>query len=91
MTFVYPEENEALGLARGWLEHISVRAPWRRHGLATALIARSLHDLRALGLAEAALGVDAENVTGALSVYEAMGFRRDRTHLSYRKTFSVEA
>jgi mycothiol synthase len=85
MTFVSPDENETLGIARGWLDHISVRRPWRRRGLASALIARAMLDLRERGLTEAALGVDAENPTGALSVYEALGFGRVRTGIAYRK------
>ena len=89
MTFVWPAENEALGLSRGWLEHISVRRPWRRRGLASALIADALRGLRDAGLEEAALGVDAENVSGALRVYEAIGFRRVRTGVSFRKAFSA--
>jgi mycothiol synthase len=90
MTFVWPTENEALGLSRGWLEHISVRRPWRRRGLASALIADALRALRDAGLEEAALGVDAENVSGALRVYEAIGFHRARIGVSYRKTFVVD-
>ena len=90
MNFIWADENETLGLRRGWLEHISVRRPWRRRGLASALIAQSLHTLRAAGMTEAALGVDAENLTGALRVYESMGFRRLRTGVSYRKSFRVE-
>jgi len=90
MTFVWPTENEALGLSRGWLEHISVRRPWRRRGLASALIADALRGLRDAGLEEAALGVDAENVSGALRVYEGLGFRRVRTGVSYRKAFTVD-
>jgi mycothiol synthase len=90
MTFVWPTENEALGVSRGWLEHISVRRAWRRRGLASALIADALRALRDAGLQEAALGVDAENVSGALRVYEAIGFRRARTGLSYRKMFVVD-
>jgi mycothiol synthase len=90
MTCVFPAENAELGINRGWLEHISVRRPWRRRGLASALIARSLRILADRGLEQAALGVDAENPTGALSVYEAMGFRRHRTGVSYRKEFTVD-
>ena len=37
-----PEQNAALGVQRGWLESVFTRRPWRRRGLATALIARSL-------------------------------------------------
>lgn len=90
MSFIWSDENETLGLRRGWLEHISVRRPWRRRGLASALIAQSLHALRRAGMTEAALGVDAENLTGALRVYEALGFRRLRTGVSYRKSFRVD-
>ncbi|HEY7131321.1 MAG TPA: GNAT family N-acetyltransferase [Candidatus Limnocylindrales bacterium] len=90
MPFVYPDENAAIGVQRGWLDHISVRRPWRRRGLASALIARSLVALRERGLVEAALGVDAENVSGALRVYEAMGFRRHRTAVSYWKEFTAD-
>jgi ribosomal protein S18 acetylase RimI-like enzyme len=37
------------------------------------------------GIAEAALGVDAENTSGALRIYESLGFRRYRTGINYRK------
>jgi mycothiol synthase len=90
LPFVFPNENETLGQSRGWLEHISVRRPWRRRGLASALIARALVELRARGLREVALGVDAENPTGALRVYEALGFHRARTGVSYRKAFTPD-
>ena len=84
-TMVFQNDNERLGIKRGWLEHISVRRPWRKRGLASALIARSMRRLRDAGLTEAALGADAENLTGAVRVYEALGFRRVRTSASYRK------
>jgi ribosomal protein S18 acetylase RimI-like enzyme len=89
MNFVWPEENARLGLSRGWLEHVSVRRPWRKRGLATALIAGSLRLLKDLDLEEAALGADAENLTGAVHVYEALGFRRVRTAANYRKPVEV--
>ncbi|HEX2756643.1 MAG TPA: GNAT family N-acetyltransferase [Candidatus Limnocylindrales bacterium] len=90
MTFVWPKENEVLDMRRGWFEHISVRRPWRRQGLASALIADSLRGLEAAAMTEAALGVDAENVSGALRVYEAMGFHRTRIGVSYRKAFTSD-
>ncbi len=89
LNFVFPDENERLGVRRGWLEHVSVRRPWRKRGLASALIARSMLLLRDLGLAEAALGADAENLTGAVRLYEALGFRRARTAARYRKTIDL--
>ncbi len=85
LNFIFPSENERLGINRGWLEHISVRRPWRRRGLAGALIVDSLRMFRDMGLQEAALGVDAENLSGALRLYESFGFRRHQTGISYRK------
>ncbi|HET9435740.1 MAG TPA: GNAT family N-acetyltransferase [Candidatus Limnocylindrales bacterium] len=89
MNFVFRDENAELGLSRGWLEHVSVRRPWRKRGLASALMTRSMQRLRDLGLAEAALGADAENLSGAVRLYESLGFRRVRTAASYRKELSI--
>lgn len=91
MNFVFPAENARLGLSRGWLEHVSVRRPWRQRGLASALMVRSMQRLRDLGLAEAALGADAENLSGAVRLYEALGFRRIRTAANYQKAIELPA
>lgn len=82
---VYAEENERLETNVGWLDQVSVRRPWRRKGLGAAVIAASLRVLRDRGLDEASLGVDAENPTGALALYERLGFTRHRAFRIYRK------
>jgi mycothiol synthase len=84
-SFISDEENERFGRKRGYTEHVSVRRPWRRHGLARALIAASFPLLRARGMTEAGLGVDTENVSGALSVYEKCGFRPVNRTTTYRR------
>jgi mycothiol synthase len=84
-TWIWKEENEILGVRRGWLESVSVRRPWRRRGLAKALISASLVGLRERGMEEALLGVDAENPNGALALYEGMGFEVKVQAMSYRK------
>jgi mycothiol synthase len=86
-SWIWRTENEGLGVRRGWLEHISVRRPWRRRGLARAIIADSLRRLRAAGMDEAMLGVDAENPTGALGLYESMGFVVKDRGATYRKAW----
>jgi mycothiol synthase len=79
LNAIYTEENEELGIRRGWLDSVFTRRAWRRRGLATALIVRSLHLLRERGMEIAALGVDADNPSGALGLYESVGFAvRDR-------------
>ena len=72
--FISPDENARFGVKRGWCENISTRTPWRGRGVASALIVRALRELRARGMTEAALGVDAQNETGALRLYRRMGF-----------------
>jgi GNAT superfamily N-acetyltransferase len=75
LSFVNADENAATGRSRGYTEDIAVRRPWRRKGLASALLADSLRALRALGLREAALSVDAESPSRALQLYKNLGFR----------------
>lgn len=80
-----PDQNARLGIEIGWLEHVSVRRAWRGRGVANALIVASLHALRERGMAIASLGVDGENLTGALRLYEQLGFRRHETWITYRR------
>jgi GNAT superfamily N-acetyltransferase len=73
-THFNAEESERSGRRRGWTEDISTRREWRKQGVASALIAASLRQLRSLGFDEAALGVDTDNPNRALRVYESLGF-----------------
>ena len=76
---IRPAENEALGIRRGWLNSVYTRRPWRKRGLASALINRSLTLLRERGMTSAILGVDADNPSGAFGLYGSAGFEvRDR-------------
>ncbi len=87
-NWIWPEENATIGVARGWLEHISVRRPWRRRGLGRAITAEALRRLAAAGMTEASLGVDAENPTGALGLYEGLGFEVRQRWLTYRRSLA---
>jgi len=78
-------ENEAMGRRRGWLESVFVRRAWRRRGLAQALVTRSLEVLHERGMDHAMLGVDADNPTGAVGVYERAGFVVVNSSTAYRK------
>jgi ribosomal protein S18 acetylase RimI-like enzyme len=59
----------------GWIEAIGVIPAWRGRGVASALLVKSLQLFQAEGLPRAALDVDAQNPTGALSLYEKHGFQ----------------
>ena len=84
-------ENEALGIRRGWLASVFTRRRWRRRGLAHALIAESLLRLRDRGMTSAGLGVDAENGTGALGLYERLGFEVEYRSTAWRKPLASPA
>src|SRR5689334_20893504 len=60
-NWIWPEENETLGVKRGWLEHVSVRRPWRRRGLGRAITKLSLERFREAGMTDAMLGMDTQN------------------------------
>jgi ribosomal protein S18 acetylase RimI-like enzyme len=85
LSFIDKDQNEIYGRKRGYTENICVRRPWRRQGLAKALIASSLLALKDRGMTEAGLGVDAENTSGALNLYEFMGYRVVKKSTIYRK------
>jgi len=85
LNFIDVKENTAFGHLRGYTETICVRRPWRRLGLARALIARSFEVLKAQGMTEASLGVDAQNPNGARQLYESMGFVTVKEFVTYRK------
>jgi mycothiol synthase len=87
-NWIWPTENAQLGVERGWLEHISVRRPWRRRGLARAITVESLRLLRERCTADAMLGVDADNPNGALGLYEGLGFMVDQRSAAYRRALS---
>jgi ribosomal protein S18 acetylase RimI-like enzyme len=72
------------GAVRGLLDGVATRAPYRRRGLARALVVRSLHALRERGAADAYLGVDLQNPNQALTLYESCGFRVVSSGLVYR-------
>lgn len=78
-------QNEVLGRRRGFTEFISVGAPWRRRGLARALVVRALAAQRDAGMTESELGVDTDSPHGAPRLYEACGFRVVKRNAVYRK------
>jgi mycothiol synthase len=89
VNIIDTEENEALDRRRGLLAGVFVRRPWRRRGLAAALVGRSLSLLSARGMTSAWLGVDADNPNGALGVYERAGFEIHRRGSAYHKPMEI--
>jgi ribosomal protein S18 acetylase RimI-like enzyme len=64
----------------GWVNTLGVRRAWRKRGIGLALLRHSFGELYRRGKRMAGLGVDAENLTGALRLYENAGMH---AHLSF--------
>jgi mycothiol synthase len=61
--------------ALGWVQSLGVRPQWRRRGIGEALLRVAIGRLHARGLRAVGLGVQADNATGALGLYERVGMR----------------
>ena len=55
-------------------------AAWRRR-----CCARRMHAFKAEGLQHAMLGVDTQNLSGALRVYESVGFKPIKRYIQFEK------
>ncbi len=67
----------------GWVNTLGVRRPWRRRGLALALLQHSFGEFYRRGQRRVALGVDADSLTGATRLYERAGMYVQRRYASY--------
>ncbi len=75
-----PEDAE-----RGWVGMLGVRRPWRRQGLALALLHHSFGAFYERGRMRAGLGVDADSLTGATRLYEKAGMHVSREFTQFGK------
>lgn len=73
------------GRRRVLLDAVAVCRPFRRRGLATALMLRALHAAREAGSTSADLWVDSANPSGALRLYERLGFAVALRTTAYHK------
>ena len=78
-------ESTQLGFQRAEIKALSVRRPWRRQGLARALLVGSFHVLKDRGVTEVVLFVDTENQSGALGLYDSVGFEVVKHFTAYHK------
>ncbi|MEV4898024.1 GNAT family N-acetyltransferase [Nonomuraea sp. NPDC055795] len=84
---VAPDEWPLRGGPFGYITAVGVRREARGRGLARTLLAHVLRTLRADGLDRAVLDVDADNPTGALGLYQSLGFTVSDRAVSLVKRF----
>ena len=69
----------------GWVGTLGVRRPWRKRGLGLALLRHSFNEFYRRGKRKVGLGVDAQNLTGALHLYESAGMHVHHAFDHYEK------
>ena len=69
----------------GWINTVATLREWRGQGLASALLRASFRAFWEHGMRTVALGVDAQNATGATHVYETAGMAPVASAVIYEK------
>lgn len=78
-----PEDYE--NPENGFVNELGVRRKWRKRGLGTSLLKTAFSAFHRLGRKGAALGVDADSLTGALRIYEGAGMHVARQFDNFEK------
>jgi ribosomal protein S18 acetylase RimI-like enzyme len=81
----YDAYAEATGIKDVYIALLGTRRAGRKHGIGSALLLRALTQARAAGFTSASLGVDADSLTGALGLYERVGFTVEHTNITQAK------
>jgi mycothiol synthase len=83
LTYASPEPG------RAYVGQVGVRRPWRRRGLAAAMLADVLTACAGHGFEVVSLAVDAESSTRAAGVYERVGFVVKSRAVTYARALSA--
>jgi mycothiol synthase len=85
LNIIDPDWIAQTGRQEGYVDTLAVLREHRKRGLGTTLLVRSLYALRDAGMEAAHLHADADNLTGAMRLYERVGFRVRKTEVAYRR------
>ena len=86
-TEVNEEDWERHGRSSGYVGLVGTVRRWRGKGLASALLAETMRAHRDAGFELSVLDVDTANPTGALGVYERLGFQSVSRDIAYRRLY----
>ncbi|KAJ1898955.1 N-alpha-acetyltransferase 30 [Kickxella alabastrina] len=76
-------DDEKTALTRGYIGMVAVDKKYRKRGIGSSLVIRALAQMQRMGADEVILEAEADN-RGALAMYEALGFVREkRLHRYY--------
>jgi len=92
LWFLAMDGDEVAGVAlcpsypgSGWVRQVAVRRPWRRRGIALALLRQAFGEFYRRGKREVGLVVDSYNLSNAKGLYERAGMHEARRHDGYEK------
>jgi mycothiol synthase len=87
LTEVNREDWPGQGYSSAYIDLVGVTRAWRHRGIAQAMLVEALRAIKAEGLDSAVLDVDSDSLTGALTLYEGVGFRQSGRSRSVHKMF----
>jgi len=92
LWFLAMTGEEAVGIVlcgqtaeASWVNNLGVRRPWRKRGIGEALLRHAFGEFYRRGRRHVALGVDAQNPTGAVALYERAGMRVAQEYVDFEK------
>jgi len=91
LVYVYESDTRATGVRAAYFGQIGVLPHARGRGLATAVVTTALRAAAAGDCQLGALQVDSLNSTGALGLYERLGFRTTRTRTTWHRELPPRA
>ena len=84
LGYEWEADTAVTGIKELYIGYLGTRRSHRGRGLARAVLAKLLTESAHSGYQRAGLGVDADNPTGALGLYESLGFSVHSKWVTYR-------
>ena len=85
LNVIDPDWIAQTGRREGYVDTLCVLREHRKRGLGRALLVQSLHALSQADMEAVHLHADADNLTGAMRLYERVGFQVRKTSMAYQK------
>ena len=84
LGYEWDADTEVTGIRELYIGQVGTRRAYRGRGLARAALAKVLAEAVQAGYQRSGLGVDADNPTGALGLYESLGYSVHGKWVTYR-------
>jgi mycothiol synthase len=85
LGYEWEEDTKVTGTRGLYIGQIGTRRAYRGRGLARAAIAKVLAEAASAGYETSSLGVDADNPTGALGLYQSLGFTTHSKYITFTR------